>query len=144
MNDFLSAEPLIIQRLKDKAGIANVFSTVDLQGVSEKSQLTPAVHVVYGGYIPVAKAGNPDVMRIEQSWMLIVTVRNVSATNEATAVNQEAGPHILNVIQALQGYRLSPDHSQLELKKPPAPLIRAGLGYYPILFTTKINTRGID
>ena len=144
MNDFLSAEGLIIQRLKDKSGISAVLSTTDLQGVSEKGQVTPAVHVIYGGFSPAGKAGNPDVMKIKQSWMIIVTVRNVSSTNEAAAVNQEAGPHIMNVIQSLQGHKLSVDHSDLELQSPPAPLIRAGFGYYPILFTTNVITRGIS
>ena len=144
MNNFLSAEPLLMARIKDKAGLSNVFSTIDLQGVTEKSQVVPAVHVIFDGYKPVSKAGNPDVIKLQQSWIIVVVVRNVSATHEASAVNEDAGPYILNAIQSLQGYKLSNEHSAIEIVAAPAPLIRAGFGYYPIKITTNVITRGIN
>jgi len=50
IENLLVAEELIIERLENTIDDIKILSTAELSGVTERSQIIPAIHVVYAGY----------------------------------------------------------------------------------------------
>lgn len=145
MDNYLIAEQLIVERLTTRLrGVKKVLAAADLAGVAESSQTTPAVHVVYQGYRPTQEKEDGATQQTEQTWLVVVAVRNVRDTRAATATREDAGPIMLDCLRALQGWLPSKEHSRLKLSTAPQAGYRAGFGYFPMAFTTKLITRGDD
>lgn len=143
MDNYLIAEQLIVDRLRSRlSSNIKVLSAADLVGVSENAQATPAVHVIYDGYRPTQVTGNGRKQETEQTWLTVIAVRNVRDTRAATATREDAGPIMLDCLKALQGWKLSDEHSSLELAGAPKAGYSAGFGYFPLAFTTRIVTEG--
>ena len=145
-SDYFSIEPLIIQRLKDAAipGVRAVYSSSELARVDEKSQVTPAVHVLYYGDNVLEGQGNQaekgKKQKIEQNWMVVVAVNHAAQINPAAEMNQQAGVIISQVLVHLSGWRASPDHGELYRINGPGPDRRAGFAYYPLVFKSAVVT----
>ena len=138
MTDFLSAEQLIIDRLNDQLSIT-VLSSSDIAGVKEKEQITPAIHVLFGGHRPVKSARKALDITYQQTWIVVVAVRNVSRINSGQKAREDAGPIMHDVLSALQGWRPSKSHQPLK----PISSIREGYSngflYYPCGFETELT-----
>lgn len=144
MNDFLAAEPLIIQRLKDKVQCAlRVDGAPELAAVQEESQVTPAIYVIYYGYLPGRENGQQGVREIELRWIVVVCVRNLRDVKTGGGVREDAGPLIYDTMTALMGWRPDNHHTPLELEASPPPRIKPGFGYFPMVFKTKRTLRGV-
>lgn len=145
LTNYLSAEALIKARLSEAArDLPRVLAAADLDGVIEKSQTTPAIHLVsLPDSIPQGK--NDSAVRsknqiVYQRWMVVIVVKNVST---ADRLREDAGPYISGTIKALQGWPPSAEHGHLHrVEAPYRPTYRNGFGYFPLLFTTKIITTG--
>lgn len=140
--DFLAAEGLIIERLKQKLGdqVRKVAGAPDLDGVRSASQVTPAVYVIYGGYRPDRNNG-PDMVELTQRWLVVVTVRNVRDSVSGEGVREDAGGLAYAAMTALMGWRPT-DHTPLILEAAPPPGIDKGYGYFPFVFSTRRTIRG--
>lgn len=138
MVNLLSAGPLIVARLKAQIPelCNNVFSSGDLEGVTEDQQIVPAVHVVYNG----DRISDSQGMKCEQEWYVIVVVRNTNAMAESESVQLDAGTLALKVIKALRGWSPTDEreHSVLKRVTGVRPGFHAGFGYFPLCFTTTV------
>ncbi|MEW6490766.1 MAG: hypothetical protein AB1578_22995 [Thermodesulfobacteriota bacterium] len=143
MQNYLSAEALIVARLQSKvAGVKAVLSAADLDGVAESAQVTPAVHVVFGGYRPTQERDEGRVQESEQVWIAVVAVRNLRTPKTGEHARETAGELCADVLAALQGWRPSAEHQPLKLAPGPRPGFSKGYGYFPLAFTTRVVTRG--
>ena len=143
--DYLGAEPLLLERLREQVeGVRAVLSAADLAGVAESKQPTPALHVLYGGYTPgeQLKGSQGRVQASHQRWVVVVAVRNLRTPHTGEDARGEAGPLLSAVLEALQGWRPSAEHTPLELAAGPAPGFSKGYGYFPLAFATRVVTRG--
>lgn len=143
ITDHLAAEALIIARLKDRVSVPHVLSVAELAGVLEEKQLTPAVQVIYAGTTP--QGGDPDgAHRIAaQSWLTVVAVRNARQTGRSgTAIREQAGPIITQVLEALSGYRLGAGLRELRWMPGPAPAYSGVFGYFPLRFECEFLIKG--
>jgi hypothetical protein len=144
ITDYLAAESLIVARLRAQvSGVpsANVMTTADLAGVEARAQRTPALHVIYNGDEPAGVAGQSDLgdsQVVQQRWMIVVAVRSGKDTLGGSGARSVAGPLMVDVIQALAGWRPSADHGPLIRGSAPAPLFEAGFAYYPQLYRCAI------
>lgn len=142
--DYLSAEPLIVARLRDQVEAvpdANVLTAADLAGVEARAQHTPALHVIYDGDEPAGEAGQSeygDTQVVQQRWLVVVAVRSARDTLGGAGARALAGPLLVAVIQALAGWRPSADHSPMVRANAPRPVFDAGFAYYPQLYRTTI------
>jgi hypothetical protein len=142
VTNYLSAEALLLDRLRATVtGARAVLSAADLAGVEESQQQTPAVHVVLGGYRPTRVSGEGRVQETEQSWRVVVAVRNLRSPQTGEHAREDAGPVLAQVLEALQGWRPSAEHTPLALAAGPAPGFSRGYGYFPLTFTTQVVTR---
>ncbi len=144
--DFLAAEVLLKARLKGRLPpTVQVLSQIEVAAEGAR-QVTPAVHVVYGGAALVDQAAG--AAKLEQTWLTVVAVR---ATNDPTGetARRAAGVLMTTLLQSLLGWRppAQPDGLQLSPLAPADPLAPSvvdGVLYLPAAWVTTCVVRGID
>ncbi len=133
-DNFLALEGLIVARLKSALpSTVRVLSAADMAGITESSQPTPAVHVLYRGY----RVRDSEVLAfasIEQTWLTVIAVRNVTDLTSGTDARQSAGPLAADVIDALYQYRFGElsGARPLRITQAPEAGYRAGYFYLPL------------
>lgn len=145
MENYLSAEPLLIARLREKVSdVKGVLSAADLAGVAESAQQTPALHVVFGGYRPTRSVDGSRgaIQETEQTWWVVAAVKNLRSPQTGENAREQAGPILSAVLAALQGWQPTAKHTPLELAAGPRPGFSKGYGYFPLAFVTRVVTRG--
>ena len=143
MENYLSAEPAIIARLKAMIPeLVGAFSASDLEGVAEAKQTTPAVHVLYYGDRVVegnGRSSTGEIQCVDQVWYVVLAVRNARTQLTNEAARADAGPLALKVLKALQGWQPSPEHGPLKRVNGAGPGFKAGFAYLPFCFATRIT-----
>lgn len=144
MDNYLGAESPIIERLKAMVPELGtyVFSTADMDGVTEASQFTPAAHVLYYGDRLVdgqGRSSTGEVQCVDQVWYVVLVVRNVKDQTTGQAARIEAGPLLLKVLKALQGWAPTKEHGPMKRTNGASPGFKAGYIYLPICFTTRVT-----
>ena len=140
--NFLALEPLLVARLTeqlaDLSPKVHVMSAADLAGVTEATQITPAVHVVYQGYRVTETRLDGTVVRMEQTWLATVATRNVKNTRTGAAARAEAGLIAGRVAQALMGFKPALASKPLRLVNGPGAGFSAGFAYLPLAFEAEL------
>lgn len=147
--DYLALEPLIVQRLEAKVpGIKAVLPAANLDGIVERSQVEPAIHVVYqGSRLPIGDGFSADGGRDQmafQRWLIVVVVRSVAGDQSGVATRTKAGPLVGDALEALQGFGGIAPFRPLRRVSEPAPLFRNGFGYFPNLFENSVFVSGLE
>lgn len=139
VNDFSQLEDRIVELLQAAvAGLSpkvHVLTAADLDGVKENAQLTPALHVISGGFRPV-ESGRLAV-RLAHTWYVVAAVRNVATQRSGAAARREAGPLLARAIGALLSERLPGSDKPMELAAGPRGEHRAGFYYLPSAWTVE-------
>lgn len=141
MDNYLSAESLIIERLRTQVtGVRAVLSAADLAGVEEAKQVTPALHVLYDGDDLGDRAADGADGIVRQRWLVIVAVRNARGQASGAGAREVAGPIILQVLAALGGWQPDEEHGELVRIAAPRPAFSpGGFAYFPLAFHTAIS-----
>lgn len=148
MANHLAAEQLIKNRLGQKVASisdAKILSARDLEGVKAKSQVNPAIHVLYADDdVTVSdRKGSGQAQAIKQLWRVVLVVRNVSDVS-GESIREDAGEIIDEILKALQGWQPSASHSPLQRTKSPfRTTYRDGFAYFPFQFSTQMTVIGI-
>lgn len=142
--DYLAAESLIVERLRDQVqDLRAVLSAADLAGVEERSQVTPALHVLYYGDRLGATQGHNAGQIVYQQWLVVVSVRNARGQVSGQAARSDAGPIMAQVIGAMLGWQPSVDFRPFGRVTAPRPSYRpGGYAYFPLAFEAQIMTAG--
>lgn len=146
MDNHLALEPLLIARLKEQVtGFRDVLGMADLAAMQEASQITPAAHVIYqGDTFPAKDGGGKHSTLVEQTWLVVVAVRNVRDTIGGAAARVEAGELITQTLKALSNWRPEPELRPLVLVNPPKPGFNAGFAYFPLAFKFVFYAKGVS
>jgi len=146
MDDFMSLEPLLIKRISDHVPgyKEKVFGAPELENFAGKKRTPPmpSCDVVFAGLRPVDDRGD-GTTRIEQTWYVVPRVKNLRKVATGTAAREDAGPLVLQTLQALLGWKPSNDHRALKLAKPPPPEYLVGALEVPLSFTTEVVIKPI-
>lgn len=138
--DFLALEADIVARLRARCPAARaVLTAEDLADVQARSQTTPALHVIYGGYRVLEASDTGRNARTEQTWVVVVALR--AATQRATAASAprvRAGELVGELLAALMGWRPAANMRPLTLANGPRPVFRDGCAYLPFAFTAAV------
>jgi hypothetical protein len=146
MDSFLAASGLLIERLRDQRVTDNSkIRPAPSAGWAVKNALDGAVNVIFFDDIPEegqsAQTMRGKFQNSQQLWLIIVSSKNVSDAGAAASI--DAGIILLRTLVALQGYRLSPGHGELQRKKSPYRAVyENGFAHLPVLFSTQIITTG--
>jgi hypothetical protein len=144
MTNYLSAEQPIMDRIRaEVSDVVYVLSAADLDGVSEKEQFTPAVHVLYKGDKvdtgPGGQASDGSKQNVDQQWYAVVAVRNARTSDTGKDARSDAGTIVLKVLKALQGFKPTVDHGPMKRTNGADPGYSKGFLYVPLLFTTRVT-----
>ena len=143
MLSFLSASGLLIQRLVDqKVADAIKIRPAPSAAWVVANALDASINVIFLDDTPDEDSSQRGKVQVSQQfWLVIVSAKNVA--NAGTQAGQDAGVILLNTLVALQGYRLSKEHGELQRKKSPYRAIYDnGFAHLPVLFSTQILTTG--
>lgn len=143
MLGLLEVGPLIEARLRAAATLAPeaVFSTADLAGVKEASQITPARHVVLHSYEPISNVGADR--RWRETYLVVTVVRNARQGVGAQAVRDEASPIHAETLALLDNWKPPGALTPLEVVGPISPEITKAFGYFPLAFVVEVATQGM-
>lgn len=144
MDNYLSAEQPIIDRITALVpGLVGVYHAADLDGVADKKQFAPAVHVLYKGDRVVEGQGGRSTTGerqcVDQFWYVVLAVRNSRQAATGEPVRLDAGPLLTLILRALQGWAPTVEHSPLKRTSGVDAGFSAGYLYIPLLFTTRIT-----
>ncbi|SIQ96453.1 hypothetical protein SAMN05421829_108164 [Aromatoleum tolulyticum] len=138
--DFLGLEPLIIERLKATVPAARaVLAAEDLADVQERSQVAPALHVIYGGYRVLEATDTGRAATTEQTWIVVAVVKGAGQRGDApAALRASAAALVSPVLSALMGWRPADRMRPLKLANGPRPVFSGGFAYFPLTFTATV------
>lgn len=144
MNNYFAAETAIQIRLKEKVTeLQAVYTAVELDDIPTSQQKFPCAHVLYNGDRVATKddgrSSSRELQLVDQEWYVVVAVRNVRDQITGTAARADAGPIIMKVLKALQGWQPTFEHGQLTRVNGARAGYKAGHLYVPLLFTTRIT-----
>ena len=142
MDSLLILEPELVQRLKARFAATkpavHVLTAADLADVVEEKQLTPAVHLVYQGSRVLEHRADKKMARIEQTWLAVVSVRNVRSTRTGADARADAGSLAGTVLLELLGWQPPSATKPLTLTNAPAARFSGGHQYLPLAFTGEL------
>jgi len=119
-----------------------VLSAESIAGVELGALPTPCVCVVYLGDSSVKSLGAGRAAQIEQTWGVVVAVRNVREYTSGTAARADAGVIITAVLENLLGWSPSAGWSPLNhTRSSHRPGYSNGVWFHPLAFTTTIEVR---
>lgn len=125
-------------QLADLVPRVHVLSTADLAGVTEATQPTPAVHLVYQGYRVAESRSDGRGARLEQTWLAIVATRNVRDLRAGGAARVDGGLIAARVAGALMGFKPTPASKPLRLVDAPNAGYSGGFAYMPLAFVAEL------
>lgn len=130
-DDYLAAESELVNAISSVTALRKVYTSVDLAETAERSQITPAAHVIYAGDRQALTAQGGSVGHVVQTWYVVLTVNLKS--------KDKAGPLLAQLITALSGVMTT--LGPINRVNAPRPNFRAGFGYYPLAFELKFKTQ---
>lgn len=145
-DNFLALEPLLVARLAEQLADMNpkvhVLTAVDLSAVTEATQVTPAIHVIYQGHRITESASMGRMARVEQTWLAVVATRNMRQLATGDAARADAGRIVTRTYQALMGFKPAPASKPLRLVDGPHGGFSAGFQYLPLAFVAELVLGG--
>lgn len=140
--NLLALEPVLMARLTeqlaDMVPKVHVLAAVDLAGVTEATQVTPAVHLVYQGYRVAESPSSARVARLEQTWLVTVATRNMKNLRTGSAARADAGLIADRVALALMGFKPALASKPLRLVDGPSAGFSDGFAYLPLAFVAEL------
>jgi hypothetical protein len=145
---YLAAQDAIVARLKTflaanpLTATVRVLTAAELARVPDARQFAPAVHVVYEGHSVGDQVALGRVQSINQNWLVVSTGKNASGQGDPSPASVDASRIAEVVLQALLGFDVLLNGSQLRLAEAPAPLYEGGYCYLPLNFRLRSTFKG--
>lgn len=141
-SNLMALEPVLLTRLSEQLATlsprVHVLVAADLEGVTEATQVTPAVHLVYQGYRVVEGNSSGRTVRLEQTWLATVATRNMKNLRTGEAARADAGQIASQVAQALMGFKPAQASKPLRLVDGPSAGFSKGFAYLPLAFVVEL------
>jgi hypothetical protein len=140
--NLLELEPLLMARLAeqlaDMSPKVHVLAAADLASVTEATQVTPAVHVLYRNYAITESRSDGRAVRMDQTWLAVVATRNVQNLRSGAAGRADAGLIARRVTQALMGFKPTAISKPVRLTNAPDAGNSNGYQYLPLAFCAEL------
>lgn len=140
--DYFAAEQPIVDLLMTAIPEVHnrVFTVNDLDKVTNESQTTPALHVLYGGDILGRCGSNGQAQQFDQIWIVVLVVDNAAAQRSGAKIRVVAGPIIFKLLRVLEGFVPLEGHCEaLHRIEAAEAIYKSGLVAFPFAFTTKLT-----
>lgn len=151
IDDYLAAGNLIAERVRAEClairrvqPLGNLYALLDEEPQAMAQHINgqlPAVFVGFDGETIGDTAGDGIAHVAEQRWLVVLAVGNYRRADTAGGVTDEAGPHLSSLVAALTGWQ--PDgFTELHRQVAPRPGYLAGVGFFPLVFSTDLFVEG--
>lgn len=130
--DYLAVQQHLISHLSPLKGIRKVYGSQDIASVDEKSQIAPAIHVLYGGDQIADEAQGGHLSKVTQVWQLVLVVNDAKA--------HLSGELLMQIVRRMAGFH--PVVGNFNRVRGPAPRYRKGYAYYPLNFQITLTIQG--
>jgi len=139
MADALSIWQPICDRIRAQVpALKAVLPAWDLASVVERSQVTPAVFVVYDGEDVADQVSNGKTVLESQRFVIVLAVRNASDTLGGSGAAEDAMAIRTAIYAALSGWVPGPAHRPMtRARSGYRPHYTPGFAYLPVAFETK-------
>jgi len=141
IGDRIAAECKSVRRVQP---LGNLYALLDEEPQRLAQFLNgqlPAVFVGFDGEAIGDSAGDGIAHVAEQRWLVVLAVGNYRAADTAQGVTDEAGPLLSSLVEALTGWQ--PDgFTELHRQAAPRPGYLAGVGFFPLVFSTDLFVEG--
>ncbi|UCX05426.1 phage tail terminator protein [Shewanella glacialimarina] len=126
----------LLAPLVTNKSVKKVYQANELSDVDERSQVTPAVHLLYMGDTLPDSAQGGATTQIKQTWLVMLACR--LSIHEA-----DAGELLVKTLSALAGKSIDL-HGQrmgpfLRINSPIKPRFSKSHGYYPLAFSVQLR-----
>lgn len=141
LTGFFDAQELVIQRLQATVpSLGFVGGSRNMKEVFARQVPFPAALVLFNKYKPLKKqtAAFGAFQAIEQVIEVVIVDDNQDDYESGAGARIEAGPIVLQVMQALMGWIPSPAHTNLHLEQGAQAAYVGGLAYFPLAFSTEV------
>jgi hypothetical protein len=141
-DNFFQAQELIIQRLQEQVpGLGHVGGARSLKEVFARNVAFPAALVLFNKHKPIKgqQAAFGAFQGVEQLIEVVIVDDNQEDFTTGAGAREEAGPLILQTINALIGWIPSEAHTNLKLETAPPAAYVGGLAYFPLAFSTEVH-----
>ncbi|ENX13302.1 hypothetical protein F895_02606 [Acinetobacter sp. CIP 64.2] len=137
MANFFAVRAEIAEKLKEITEFKQIYTPLNSVSVTEMAQVTPSAHVNFQRVRKADDANRGGATSLSLHWAVTVACRNAqSQLNDISAVADEAGELLDQVIQLLGGWKPASSVRPLELVD-----IKDGYGpsfvYYTAIFESK-------
>lgn len=132
--NLLSAEPVILQRLRESLQGVEVGSVAAIAGSLDLTKLAPFVFVQPGAAQPADTRGQGRAALEEQIWVAHLLVAAIPDKRFKDATYQEAGEYLGQIYEALVGWSIGPGFTPLQYEGRPEPHLDLGFAFFPISF----------
>ncbi|MDD2991116.1 MAG: hypothetical protein PHI64_19450 [Zoogloea sp.] len=134
----MELEPLIIARLAAIPSLLGAYGAAEFAGVAKAGKPSPCAYVVYGGYRPLQSSEDGAVARVEESWMVALSLKSASPAQGADPARAAARPEVEAVLRAFMGWRPeSQSYKAFRLAPGPRPEAEPARLLVPIVFTVE-------
>ncbi len=131
---FLEIENAVIERLGLITSVKSILSVDNFTDAKNMSQAHPAIQVYYDGYKILDDKDNHTAVKIEQTWLLVVVVKNVTGS---MAIRESAGAIIDEILKLMMGWRPEKlKYAPFRLADTYKPALEDTFGYFPLSFKT--------
>lgn len=134
---FLDLQPDLIARVQEALPAYQVLAGASINSViSLKSNLAPAIFIIYEGHRIKDTARNGASVAYEQLWTIIMAVR-YAGDDDASLAMAAANPDIDVLLKAVNGYAPKmPYYQPLYAVTPKIPAFTAGNLFLPFSFNS--------
>lgn len=139
--DALRAGPVLVERLRSEVPeLADVqlIEALNIDQVLAGDVRTPLGYVFFDGEEPVSEARDSRSVLAEQTWRVVLAVRNHQQDHE---LGQEPGVLLTRMKRALRGYKAPPElglRSAFVRTSSPKPSYLKNINLYPLAYTVQL------
>lgn len=138
MTGLFDAGPQIVARIQERvSGLTTVALASSLAAVQDVAPLCPAVFVEPDGADIQSLSEDEYALSVEhQQWRIVVCVTPLTDGTETP--EGLAGPYLMSIYQALQGWRPLPELGRLRYALREKAYLEIGYGEFPVIYKTPV------
>tara|TARA_R110002033_G_scaffold124195_1_gene166315 strand:- start:5388 stop:5831 length:444 start_codon:yes stop_codon:yes gene_type:complete len=138
-DDYLAAGDALTQLLAPLVAsqqLKKVYQANELSDVDERSQITPAAHVLYMGDVMPDTAQGGNTSQIKQTWLVVLACR-------LSIHERQAGEQLVSLLNAVVGKSVKVGDQLLgpfvRVNSSIKPRFTKSHGYYPMAVTVQLR-----
>jgi len=139
----LALESALVARLATVPGLLGVYGAAEFGDLIKAGKPAPCAYVLYGGYSVVQSSDDASAARVEDRWLVVLSIKHAGRAPGSEPVRDAAGPLIQAVLDALMGWQPEvASYKAFRLDSAPRPEYSPAHLLFPLAFRIEHVVRG--